>query len=168
MIMVYKLIATLLVLVIGFLGQRLLRVSIDKFVEARQIKRVRGELVGRIARWLGWGVIAILLISVWGVDTQNLWLFATSVVGVLAVGFFASWSMLSNLVAGLFLFFSDPFKIDDEIVVLPEDIRGTVIDIKALFVVLEDSQGNVLHIPTNLLFQKTIKKINPSHVTAGQ
>ena len=67
--------------------------------------------------------------------------------------------MLSNVVAGLFLFLSDPFRIDDEIVVLPEEIQGVVKDVKVLFVVLEDNEGNVVHIPSNLLFQKMIKKV---------
>lgn len=158
--MLYQIIISMIILVLALVVQQFAKSSINNFVEARQLKRFRGQVVGRIFNVVIWLGAGFLLILVWGVNTQNLWLFATGVVGVLAVAFFASWSMLSNVVAGLFLFMSDPFRVDDEIVVLPEEIQGMVKDVKMLFIVLEDKDGNVIHIPSNLFFQKIIKKIN--------
>jgi len=161
--MIYKVMLTLGIIVVTMLAQRLLQVSINRFVDARQIKRVRGQMVGRVSRVTVWLLAVILLITVWGVDPSNLWIFVTGVIGALAVAFFAMWSMLSNIVAGLLLFVSDPFRIDDEIVILPEEIQGVVKDMKVLFVVLEDQDKNVIHVPSNLLFQKVVKKLNTSN-----
>ena len=36
---------------------------------------------------------------------------------------------------------------------------GKVIDFKLFFIVMEDAEKNILHIPNNMLFQKYIKKI---------
>ncbi|MFO7821061.1 MAG: mechanosensitive ion channel [Lentisphaeria bacterium] len=95
---------------------------------------------------------------IWGVDIKNFGVFLSSVLGLVAIGFFAVWSILSNVLAGFFLFISDAFRIDDVITLLPEDISGTVKENKLMFVVLEDDSGDTLHVPNNLLIQKVIKR----------
>ena len=101
----------------------------------------------------------LLLVLVWGINIKNLWLFITGVFGIVAIGFFAVWSILSNVIAGFLILISDIFHIGDRIEILPDNKKGKLIDFKLLFIVLEDEDKNIFHVPNNLLFQKYIKKL---------
>lgn len=144
--------------------QRISLVSIKKIVKTKQLKPTRGKFVYRILSILNLFIGGFLIISIWGVHTENLWIFVTSVLGIIAIGFFATWSLLSNITATLILFVVNPFKINDEIVILPEEFQGVVIDINVLFVVIESQDGNIIHIPSNFLFQKMIKTVKKGHI----
>lgn len=147
-------------LVVGFPVTMLaLRFLLNEFATRRELSFGRSRLMINTLRVCVLFCLLIGLLAVWGVDVKNVGLFLSSILGLVAIGFFAVWSILSNIVAGVFLFLSSPFKIDDEITVLPDDFRGRVIDMRLLFVVLRDDNGDVLHIPNNLLFQKVIKRI---------
>jgi small-conductance mechanosensitive channel len=81
------------------------------------------------------------------------------------VASFAQWSILSNITAGIILFFSYPFKIGDRIKIHDKDfpIEGEIDDIKAFYVILKSSEGEMVTYPNNLLMQKGISvlKNNP-------
>ena len=158
-LMVFEITLTVVALIAAIVVYRFGKASINKIIATDQLKSSREVLIDKI---LGITVIvttATLLVIIWRVDTDNLWLFATTVLGVIAVAFFAMWSMLSNVVAAVFIFTSNAFRIDDEIIILPDEIQGVVVDIKTFFVVLEDKDGNTMHIPTNMFFQKITKKV---------
>ncbi len=155
-----KIIETVIVVGLVLLAQRVVRASTTRIVETRELKPSRGKFIYRFISSMNLAVGGFLLISIWGVSVENLWIFITSVLGIVAVGFFAMWSLLSNITATLFLFLVNPFKIDDEIVILSEEIRGVVVDLTALFIVIEDENGDMIQIPSNYIFQKTIKKVN--------
>lgn len=141
------------------------KLAVNRYVLKRHIKVVRGKFIFKIIRY---GLIMIgmaSLVFIWGVNIHNVWVFITGTVGMVAIGFFAVWSILSNILAGVLLFISDPFRLNDHIAVLPEDIRGKVVDMKLLFVVLKDDEGNVIHIPNNIMFQKFIKKLHQPQKT---
>jgi len=157
--MVFEITLTVLTLIAALIVYRLGKVSINKIIDTNQLKSSRGVVIYKILGITIIAVTATLLVIIWRVDTDNLWLFATTVLGVIAIGFFAMWSMLSNVVAAVFIFTSDVFRIDDEIIILPDEIQGVVVDIKTLFVVLKDKDGNTLHIPNNLFFQRITKKV---------
>ena len=99
----------------------------------------------------------IALISVWGINVKNLWISITSILAVIAIGFFAIWSLLSNICAGVILFFTSPFKVDDYIEILPENITGKVLAVNLFFALLEDDEGYHINVPNSLFFQKYIK-----------
>lgn len=77
----------------------------------------------------------------------------------MAIGFFAVWSILSNIFAGVILFFSQTVRIQDTIEIIPDNVKGTVKDINLFFLTLTDENGNDITIPSNMIFQKMIKKI---------
>jgi small-conductance mechanosensitive channel len=138
-----------------------IRTAVYRFVRVRQIHRLRGRFVYRVSRVFTIIFATFLLVYVWGFDPEKLWLLVTGFVGLVAIGFFAVWSLLSNIVAGFFLFLSDPFKINDEIEVPEIDIGGKVLDIRPLFVVLEEESGHVTFVPNNVLFQKSFRRFDP-------
>jgi small-conductance mechanosensitive channel len=138
-----------------------LKAAIIRFVDVRQMHRLRGRFVYRTARTLTIIFAVFLLAYAWGVTPENLWVLVTGFVGLVAVAFFAVWSLLSNIVAGFFLFLSDPFKINDEIELPEVSIEGKVLDIRPLFVILEEPSGHVTFVPNNVLFQKSFRRFNP-------
>lgn len=139
--------------------QIICRKSLSRFATRRKINKSRLHFIQKLTYYTLIILALLALVVIWGI-AENVAVFISGVLGLIAIGFFAVWSMLSNILAGFFLFLSDPFRIDDEIVVLPEEISGKVREIKLLFVVLENQQGDILHIPNNFLFQKVIKKTN--------
>lgn len=82
-----------------------------------------------------------------------------TIVGVAA---FAQWSLLSNITAGIILFFSFPFKIGDHIKILDKDfpISGEIIDIKAFYILIKTDENETVTYPNNLLMQKGISVLN--------
>jgi len=137
-----------------------LKAAILRFVRVRQMHRLRGRFVYRIARVFTIIFAGFLLVYVWGFDPEKLWVLVTGFVGLVAIGFFAVWSLLSNIIAGFFLFLSDPFKINDEIEVPEVSLEGKVLDIRPLFVVLEEPSGHTVYVPNNVLFQKSFRRFD--------
>lgn len=104
-------------------------------------------------------VVAMIagLFFIWGLNLKNVWITATSALAVVAIAFFAVWSLVGNILAGTLLFFTSPFKIDDYIEVMPEEIRGQVMAINTFYTVLLDENLNYINIPNSLFFQKFIR-----------
>jgi len=103
-------------------------------------------------------VIITILISIWGVDTRNLLLALSSVFAVIGVALFAQWSILSNVTAGMVIFFSMQLRIGDKIKIHDKDfpIEATLKDIKAFYVLLETADGEKISYPNNMILQKGI------------
>ncbi|WP_155839638.1 mechanosensitive ion channel family protein [Aquimarina latercula] len=83
----------------------------------------------------------------------------SSVLAVLGVGFFAQWSILSNLTASAILFFSHPLRIGDRIKVLDKDFdwSGEVKDITGFYLFMKTDDGKNITIPTSIIMQKGIE-----------
>lgn len=153
--------AVILLVTLGLLLA--IREALRQYARLRGIRSLRARFVYRVARVLVLLFTVILLVSVWGFKPENLWVFVTGLLGLIAIGFFAVWSLLSNIIAGVFLFLSDPFKVDDEVEVVGEEgLRGHVLDIRPLFVVLRSDDGHTVYLPNNLLFQKAFRRIEPT------
>lgn len=141
-----------------------------KFVSTKAIRRI-----GRISdlnqartrliiKYMSIGLFAIgfgVFIFIWGVNFKEIGLLISSVFAVIGVAMFASWSILSNVTAGIILFFSFPFKIGDRIRILDGDFpeEADILDIKAFHVYLRKDNGELVTYPNNLLLQKGVALI---------
>lgn len=104
----------------------------------------------------------IILIVIWGVDTKNLFAALSSVFAVIGVALFAQWSVLSNITAGVIIFFTSSFRIGNYIRILDKDmpIEAKVEDIFTFYTHLRTKEG-VLHVfPNNMLLQKAVTIIH--------
>ncbi|HMB64847.1 MAG TPA: mechanosensitive ion channel domain-containing protein [Eudoraea sp.] len=143
-------------LILRFLGAKTVRKvgKISDIVEART--RLINKYVSIALTMLGIGVLTFI----WGVDFRNLGLLFSSVFAVIGVALFASWSILSNITAGVILFFSFPFKIGDTIKIWDKEIESeepyVIEDIKAFNVYLRKNNGELLTYPNNLMMQKAV------------
>lgn len=98
----------------------------------------------------------LVILRIWGVSFENLWAALAGMIALIAIGFFAVWSILSNLLAGVLLILRRKVKPGDEIVIMPEKIKGKVVETGLLFLHLQDGQYDVF-VPNNMIFQKFVK-----------
>lgn len=110
---------------------------------------------------LNLGVVTIL-IFIWGVDPKNIFVAFSSMFAIIGVAFFAQWSLLSNVTAGVIIFFSSPFKIGDTIAVVDKDtpIEGEIEDIQTFHTHFRTKDGQLIIYPNNLFLQKAVAVVN--------
>ena len=134
---------------IGLGAYLLLRASI-KFLIRTTIGRAAFKAkeekeIWRLLNLLLLLVLGIVLSAVWGVEQDEILLFATSVITVLGVAFFAEMSILSNITACVVLFFQHPVKIGDRIRVFDgtQWVEGELKDITYFFVFIRSHHRNI-------------------------
>jgi len=117
--------------------------------------------VNIIRRW-GRGVltllVALIVVALAGFKIDSLWTFLTAVLAMVAIGFVAVWSILSNVLATFVILIWRPFNVGERIEVLPEGIEGQVVDINFVYTILKSEDGKRMAIPNNLFAQKFIRR----------
>lgn len=108
---------------------------------------------------IGVNVLALVLIlGVFGFNLGGLWAMFATVLGMIAIGFVAVWSLLSNTSATLLILILRPFQVGDDVELAGDPVKGRVIDLNFFYTTLLDEDGRVCQIPNNLFFQKTLKR----------
>ena len=151
-------IATIVVLFLYFILRVSSKKLVRKYATLNEVLEHRSNLVIKYI-YLLLGILAFIsIVIIWGVKKDQIFLFISSVFAVAGVASFAQWSILSNITAGIILFFSYPFKIGDRIKIHDKDfpIEGEIVDIKAFYVILKSSDGELITYPNNLLMQKGV------------
>jgi len=144
------------------------RTTVRRIGRLSGIAEARTKLITKylyaVLNFLGIGAITFI----WGVNFQDLGLLFSSIFAVIGVALFAQWSILSNITAGVILFFSFPFKIGDQVKILDKEIIDEqneddniylIEDIKAFHILLRRSNGVLITYPNNLMLQKAVKLI---------
>jgi small-conductance mechanosensitive channel len=88
-----------------------------------------------------------------------MWAFIVSAATAIGVGFLATWTMVSNFTANIFLAIWHPFRLGQNLELLPEGMKGRVIERNMMFTVLREKEGAALYVPNNLFFQ-TVFRVN--------
>ncbi len=126
----------------------------QKFHLGLERRRITTKVVNLLLLLVG----AISIMGIWGLDQKELFVFLTSTLTVLGVGFFATWSILSNITSGLLLYFNHPLHIGDHIKIMDKEypVEGTLKDISMFFMHIETIEGETVTIPNSVVTQKTI------------
>lgn len=127
--------------------------------EEKKLSKTRYFAIKRIIWFLSLFVFVLTLVFIWGINVKNLWVSITGLLAMIAVAFFAVWSLVGNILAGIIIFFTSPFKLNDKIEILPDKILGKVLAINTFFTLISDEDENIISIPNSIFFQKYIKKI---------
>lgn len=95
---------------------------------------------------------------IWGLQPGNILVGLTTIFAVIGVAFFAQWSILSNITAGIIMFFTAPFRVGDCIQLIDKDasITATIENIQAFYTHIRTEEDELIVIPNNLFFQKAI------------
>jgi small-conductance mechanosensitive channel len=116
--------------------------------------------ITRIATAALWLVVITVVLEIWGVGLGGIRAVAASVATVIGIAFLATWTMVSNVTASFFITIWRPFHLGDTVEVLPENLKGCVIDSNLMFVALRDDGGAIIQIPNNLFFQKMFRVVS--------
>ena len=91
----------------------------------------------------------------------------SSVFAVIGIGFFAQWSILSNITSGVIMFFTFPYKIGDYIKIHDKEFpyEGMIEDIKSFHVMVRTKDNELITYPNSMMLQKgvTVVKAEAYH-----
>ncbi len=122
----------------------------------------------RVMKGIVWLFAALLILSLWGVSVSGLWTLLLSAATIIGVGFLAVWAIISNATASLFITIWRPFQSGDTVELLPENFKGRVVGRNLMFTVLRMEDGERLHVPNNLFFQKMFMVSQGEHLSRSQ
>lgn len=133
-----------------------------KYIKFYTLKRGKTEArMLQVIHLTSWGIniaAVLLLIIIWGVKGEDILVALGSTLLFVGVGIFAQWSILSNITAGLVIFFSTPFRIGDRIEIHDKDypMKATIEAIMTFYTHLRTDDGSLVVITNTLFLQKTI------------
>jgi len=154
-----KLPGALTVLVGAFLVNLLVNRALKLLADKTSLEHQHLAPFRRLLRWLIVAAAVVLLLRVvFGVPLDSLWTAFTALFAMIAIGFIAVWSVLSNWLCTFVILLTHPFSVGDEIEFAGEPVRGRVVDLNFVYTTLRSADGSVLQIPNNLFFQKVLKR----------
>jgi small-conductance mechanosensitive channel len=153
--------STIVIVLVAFIGSLYINRALTRMLRRIQPRlRLPSETTVLFTRALSsllWLCAGLLVLDVWGISVVGIWTVMASVAAVIGVGFLAVWTMVSNITASLFITIWHPFRLSDTVELLPENLRGRVIDRNLMFTALREESGATLQIPNNLFFQKMFR-----------
>ncbi|SHK13360.1 mechanosensitive ion channel domain-containing protein [Maribacter aquivivus] len=160
-----ELIYSLIVLIVILVLKVLFATAIRKVSKISDYNPVRTNLILKFTN-IALTIIAVVILTlIWSVNYRDLGVMLSSVFAVIGVALFAQWSILSNITAGVIIFFSFPFKIGNTIRILDKELldpnntdldKFVIEDIRAFHLHLRRNNGEILTYPNNLVLQKGV------------
>lgn len=135
---------------------------------ARKFERVEHR-TGLIVKHVNYATLFLMVLSViliWGVDFKNFGSVILSVFAVIGIGFFAQWSILSNITSGIIMFFIFPYKIGDYIKIHDKEhlFEGIIDDIRTFHIIIKTEKGETITYPNSLMLQKGVSVLKPEEM----
>ncbi|WP_298479912.1 mechanosensitive ion channel domain-containing protein [uncultured Maribacter sp.] len=165
----FELLATITTIVVFIILKFIITKLVRKTGRKNNIVKARSRLVNKYISIILYFLVAGLLTFVWGVNLKEVAVLFSSIFAILGIALFAQWSILSNVTAGVILFFAYPFKIGDTVKILDKDLDSDgpylIEDIKAYHVTLRKKSGELLVYPNSLMMQKAISLLNEEKKT---
>lgn len=162
-----QLIESLIVGILWLLTRYFFKRTIKRIAIKFNVTIERRRIVVRLTNFITFILGIISLTLIWGVDQKQLLVFITSTITVLGIAFFAQWSILSNITAGLVIFFNHPLRLGDQIRITEKDylVEGKLVSISFFFLHIVTESGDEITIPNSMALQKTIAVIsqNPTN-----
>ena len=164
-----ELLWSLITLVVAFIFKLGFTKAARKVGKIGDFNQVRTNLIIKyISIALTLTAIAALTL-IWGVNFKDVGLLLSSMFAVLGVALFAQWSILSNITAGVIIFFSFPFKIGNTVRIMDKELSDSenlddnifvIEDIKAFHLHLRRRNGEILSYPNNMVLQKGVSLVS--------
>ncbi len=163
----YELLLTIVIMVLMMIIILSIKKAVKKFSFVKAIDANRRKIIFILTYLIVYIVFGALLAIVWGVDFNRLSIFISSVLAVLGIGFFAQWSLLSNLTASVILFFNHPVRIGSRIRILDKDFEliGEVVDITGFYFFIKTDQDQLITFPNSLIMQKGIEILKDKNIS---
>lgn len=153
-------------LLIAGLVAWLIRRGLLSLVKHGHLSPLMGTRLRGVLRWALLVAFGLALLQQTGVFRQA-WAVLSATAAALAVGFVASWSILSNATAAVFILVFKPFRIGDRIVLREQDkvwAQGTVTDMSLMFVTITTDDGEQEHFAANQVFQRVVRVLGAANL----
>lgn len=157
-----------LVIILGLLLYFSVRRGLKTLLRKEYINQTLYVAATLTVRWLCTIIVFILLLQQSGVSVSHIVTGLLTVAGMVAIGFIAVWSILSNVMSSLLLIAFNVFRIGDEIEVLEpasseKGLRGKVTGFNVMYTILEEmpapgDEPFLIQIPNNIFFQKALRR----------
>lgn len=108
---------------------------------------------------IGVNITGVILLAItWNIH-GNIIGSLTAIFAVIGVALFAQWSILSNVTAGVVMFFNAPYRVGDLIHIIDKDapITAQIISIGTFYTYIKDTEGYQIVLPNNIFLQKTVQ-----------
>ncbi|RDY58925.1 mechanosensitive ion channel domain-containing protein [Flagellimonas nanhaiensis] len=154
-----EILLTMVLTIVVILIILLIKRAVKRFTLLRKIEINRRKVILSLCYLLVYILAGSALALIWGMEIKQVALVISSVLAVLGIGFFAQWSILSNLTASVILFLSHPVRIGDRIRILDADFdfTGEVKDITGFYFFMKTDKGEYISLPNSLVIQKGIE-----------
>lgn len=152
-IQVLETIITLVAYVLAFF---ITKFAINNTLKRVHVERTRRKIMIKIIHLLNMIPALIFLAGIWGLEQDEIAVFAGTLLTALGIAFFAQWSFLSNITSSLIIFFYHPMKLGDVLMIHDKDasMEGEIIELSYFFVYIKTKEGHTTTIPNSVLLQK--------------
>ncbi len=149
---------------VGVIIARTVRLLFSKYY-APKLPQDSAKNFGKLI-YFGIIILSFLVFtSTTGVDFSGL-LVAGGIFGIV-IGF-ATQSVVSNLISGIFLMIEKPVKQGDKIEIPGSDVSGTLLDISTFSVRVRRFDGTILRIPNESFFTSNIRSLSSTSVRRSE
>ncbi|MDR0430469.1 MAG: mechanosensitive ion channel family protein [Tannerellaceae bacterium] len=156
-----QIIATTITIILLPVSRRIAKKLVVKYGQLIHKSELRIIQMKRIIYILLNVTFVFILAIIWGINPHNLLLGLSSIFAVIGVAMFAQWSVLSNITAGIIMFFTAPFGIGDRIHIIDKDlpIKAIIENIQTFYTHIRTDNNELIVIPNNLFLQKIVSVI---------
>ncbi|WP_428388440.1 mechanosensitive ion channel domain-containing protein [Mucisphaera sp.] len=156
-VVVYATPVVIVLVIVGVL-HAIARRGIAAVCKRQQVSAGVAAIFQKLVFWVA--VLAAIFFSLQALGIlAGAWASLTAILAMIAIGFVAVWSVLSNILCSFILMIARPFMIGDTIEVMGDGWKGRVVDFSLLYTTLEPQQGGLVQVPNNLLFQRAIHRL---------
>ena len=153
-----------IIMAVGVIVARTVKVLFTKYY-APKLPQDTAKNLGKLI-YFGIIVISFLVFtSSTGVDLSGL-LVAGGIFGIV-IGF-ATQSVVSNLISGIFLMIEKPVKQGDSVEIFGQDISGTLLDISTFSVRIRRFDGTIIRVPNESFFTSNIRSLTSTPVRRSE
>ncbi len=107
-----------------------------------------------VLKWIGMLVIVGLVLERFQLEIMTI---ITTTLAMVAIGVVAVWSLLSHVLATFLLMTTKPFRVNDTVGFVGEEVKGRVVDLNLFYTTLRISEDEHIQVPNNMFFQKALK-----------
>ncbi len=132
------------------------RVLLSRGVLHKKLPEPVAVVIRMFARWTVVVVALVMILQDLGL-ASGAWAVLSAMVAMVAVGFFAVWSTLANIMCTLMLLIFKPFKVGDTVELVGDGVKGKVIDLTFMFTTLREEDGALVRVPNVQFFQRNIR-----------
>lgn len=139
--------------------------GIDRLTGHGYVQAPYDSIFKAVSRWIIFIIGLLIVLQLLGIPVSHVFATLSAMLVLVAVGFVAVWSVLSNILCSFLLLLSPPFSFGDEIELKEPDkekgVRGKVINLNLFYTTLQASMNGVestetFRIPNTMFFQRVI------------